>query len=175
MQQATGNWQQQPVSLAHLSCSLCPAGACNLSLRANCTRTWIMSHCKCRRRVRTDDDYSMPPASCHFPLRHLPLATCFDFSTQIHKKNPNANENETNVGVKMKTFVRKRENSVSVCVRVFLCFPLCVCVCACVWAAGSVSSALAVSHCSDVHAWSSLAFWATATTAACRSGSTVCC
>lgn len=71
--------------------------------------------------------YSMPN-TCHMPLAASPLATCFDFSTQIHKKNPNANENETNVGVKMKTFVRKRENSLSVCVSVFPSVYVCVCV-----------------------------------------------
>lgn len=124
------------------------------------------------------ENYYSMPNTFHMPLAASPLATCFDFSTQIHKKkNPNANENETNVGVKMKTFVRKRENSLSVCA----CFPLCACVCVCgQWAVlGYVSSASASAlavrrHSSDVHAWSSLAFWATAA-AACRSGSTVVC
>lgn len=116
-------------------------------------------------------------ATCHLPLRHLPLA--LTFQPKYTKKNPNANENETNVGVKMKTFVRKRENSLSVCVSVFP--SMCVCVCGQRAVLGYVSSASASAlavrrHSSDVHAWSSLAFWATATAAAaCRSGSTVVC
>lgn len=115
--------------------------------------------------------YSMPLATCHLPVRHLPLALTFQ---PKYTKNSNANENETNDGVKMKTFVEKREN------RLCACFLFCVC--ACVGSGQSWATfRVRVRWLSDVTRATSMrgllmAFWANATAAATsRSGSTVVC
>lgn len=112
-QHATGS--KQPASLAHLvpcrrlqfvTQSELNSDVDNVSLPVQAQSEGV---CVC---VRTTTQ-CQTLATCHLPLRHLPLALTFQ-PKYTKKKNPNANENETNVGVKMKTFVRKRENSLSV-------------------------------------------------------------